>query len=144
MAPHFASELWSGFVSAPHRLNTDGEIQWDKTVLEQKWPIVDNDYQLDLVCQVNINVFRYKRVKKCFFFNLQVNGAETAVIKIPKWEIEKLSKDQALDLALQQKEVQEKLITRNVMDGIYTFYKEYEGVINVIAVQKVSRKVAEN
>ncbi|KAF2900671.1 hypothetical protein ILUMI_05517 [Ignelater luminosus] len=124
MAPHFASELWSGFTSAPHRLNTDSEIQWDKTVLEQKWPIVDKDHKLDLVCQVN--------------------GVETMAIKIPKWEIEKLSKDQAMNLALEQKEVQEKLITRNVVDSEYTFYKEYEGVINIITVQKVRRKVGEN
>nr|CAI5823146.1 unnamed protein product [Callosobruchus analis] len=40
MAPHFASELWSGFVSAPNRLNDSGEVIWDKAVLEQKWPVL--------------------------------------------------------------------------------------------------------
>lgn len=52
MAPHFASELWSGFVSAPNRLNNTQEILWDKTVLEQKWPEIDADYNLDLICMV--------------------------------------------------------------------------------------------
>lgn len=52
IAPHFASELWSGFVSAQNRLNYSGEVAWDKTVLEQKWPNVDYNYNLDLVCQV--------------------------------------------------------------------------------------------
>lgn len=54
MAPHFASELWSGFTSVPNRLNTSSEVNWDKTVLEQKWPIVDFDYKLDLVCQASL------------------------------------------------------------------------------------------
>lgn len=55
MAPHFASELWSGFVSAPNRLNNTQEILWDKTVLEQKWPEIDVDYNLDLICMVKKN-----------------------------------------------------------------------------------------
>lgn len=55
MAPHFASELWSGFTSASNRLNnSNNEILWDKTVLEQKWPVLDNNYNLDLVCRVRI------------------------------------------------------------------------------------------
>lgn len=53
MAPHFASELWSGFISAPNRLNDSTEISWDKSVFDQKWPESDMDYKLDLVCQVS-------------------------------------------------------------------------------------------
>lgn len=54
MAPHFASELWSGFISAPGKLNDSGEIQWDRGVLEQKWPEIDRDYNMDLICEVII------------------------------------------------------------------------------------------
>lgn len=54
IAPHFASELWSGFVAAPNRLNTTEEIDWDKDVLEQKWPKIDRNYNMDIVCQVQI------------------------------------------------------------------------------------------
>lgn len=54
MAPHFASELWSGFTSAPNRLDKSGEIAWDKPVLEQKWPETDMNYDLDLHFQVSI------------------------------------------------------------------------------------------
>lgn len=54
MAPFFAAELWSGFVSAPGRLNNSDEILWDKSVSCQKWPEADFKYNLDLVCQVNI------------------------------------------------------------------------------------------
>jgi leucyl-tRNA synthetase len=54
MAPHFASELWSGFVSAPNRINTSAkEIKWDQGVLEQTWPEVDLNYCLELVCMVS-------------------------------------------------------------------------------------------
>lgn len=53
MAPHFASELWSKFLAAPNRLNVDStEIQWDKDVLQQCWPEVDANYNLDLSIKV--------------------------------------------------------------------------------------------
>ncbi|XP_018325351.1 probable leucine--tRNA ligase, mitochondrial isoform X2 [Agrilus planipennis] len=61
MAPHFASELWSGFISAPNRLNSTGEILWNKTVLEQRWPEVDLSYNLDLTCQVFPGKWNRKR-----------------------------------------------------------------------------------
>lgn len=54
IAPHFASELWSGFLSASHRLNSNEEINWDEDVLKQKWPKIDSSYNMDIVCQVLI------------------------------------------------------------------------------------------
>lgn len=55
MAPHFASALWSGFVSAPGRLNQNwDQISWEGDVMSQKWPQVDNDYVLNLFCVVCI------------------------------------------------------------------------------------------
>lgn len=57
MAPHFASALWSGFVSASGRLNQNWEhINWDGDVINQKWPQVDNDYVLNLYCLVCIKI----------------------------------------------------------------------------------------
>lgn len=52
IAPHFASELWSGFLSAPNRINTTEEIKWEKDVLEQNWPRIDSNYNMDITCQV--------------------------------------------------------------------------------------------
>lgn len=59
MAPHFASALWSGFVSAPGRINENCEqISWEDDVINQKWPEVDNDYNLNLHCLVcNNNIY---------------------------------------------------------------------------------------
>lgn len=55
MAPHFASALWSGFVSAPGRINTNWEqINWENDVISQKWPQVDSDYILNFYCVVSI------------------------------------------------------------------------------------------
>ena len=48
LAPHFASELWAGFCSAPHRFANDKSIQWDKDVLEQTWPEIDMNYKMRL------------------------------------------------------------------------------------------------
>ncbi|KAJ8954021.1 hypothetical protein NQ318_004314 [Aromia moschata] len=83
MAPHFASELWSGFVSAPNRHNNSSEIAWDKSVFDQTWPETDMDYNLDLICQVN--------------------GCENCVIKLARRDMERISKEEALSLALRQK-----------------------------------------
>lgn len=55
MAPHFASELWAKFVSTPNRINEDSEdIKWTDDVLEQMWPNVDMEYNLDLIIKVNV------------------------------------------------------------------------------------------
>lgn len=115
MAPHFASELWSGFISAPNRLNDSTEISWDKSVFDQKWPESDMDYKLDLVCQVN--------------------GHENAVVKMSRIDLEKLPKEEAFKLALQQKEVQSTLTTRNVLDSNFIVHKGFEGIINIITDQ---------
>lgn len=52
-APHFASELWSGFLLAPGRLNNEC-IKWEAGVLEQSWPVLDPHYKLSLSCTVTI------------------------------------------------------------------------------------------
>jgi leucyl-tRNA synthetase len=56
LAPHFASELWAGFCSAPHRISED--ILWDADVLEQRWPEVDPDYHVKVYLIVSTgNIF---------------------------------------------------------------------------------------
>lgn len=57
LAPHFASELWAGFCSAPHRLApADGELQWERDVLGQRWPKVDLDYCMKVNVKVSFPV----------------------------------------------------------------------------------------
>lgn len=56
IAPLFASECWSKFVSVPNRIESNAkQLHWDKDVLEQSWPKVDADYKNLLVIKVSIN-----------------------------------------------------------------------------------------
>lgn len=116
MAPHFASELWSGFQSAPNRLSNNEEYNFDKNVLEQTWPNIDMDYCLDLVCQTN--------------------GYENAVVKIPRRELETMDYNTAVKLALDQKEVQNQLLKRDILEIKFNIYSGYQGVVNIIATDK--------
>jgi leucyl-tRNA synthetase len=55
MAPHFASELWSKLQETKNRLNVDtSEINWDKGVFEQAWPVVDKHFMLDFTIKVSL------------------------------------------------------------------------------------------
>lgn len=58
IAPHFASELWSLFLATPNRVNVGentmiDDIDWDGDVMQQRWPIVDDAYELDLIFKVS-------------------------------------------------------------------------------------------
>jgi len=71
MAPHFTSALWSGFVSAPGRINHKWEqINWENDVIHQKWPQVDSDYILNLYCVVSIQQIQ-ENYKYLFILNLK-------------------------------------------------------------------------
>lgn len=53
MAPHFTSELWSHFTRVPNRINkSSNDFDWEKDVLEQSWPKIDNNYALELTFKV--------------------------------------------------------------------------------------------
>lgn len=44
IAPLFASECWSKFLSVPHRVDEKSmHLKWDKDALEQQWPTVDKN-----------------------------------------------------------------------------------------------------
>lgn len=114
VAPHFASELWSGLLSASNRLNDSDEIIWDKLVLEQRWPEVDLDYNLDLVCLIN--------------------GQENAIIKMPRKDMDLLTYERATEIVLNHREIQNVLSNsnRSVKNVFYNLYKGYEGVVNIM------------
>lgn len=51
--PHFAATLWMAFCSAEGRLTTnDGEIEWNENVMLQKWPKMDDDYDIPVTLRV--------------------------------------------------------------------------------------------
>ncbi|GLH13741.1 Putative leucine--tRNA ligase, mitochondrial [Gryllus bimaculatus] len=120
MAPHFASELWAGFTGAPHRVNTHTEeIFWERSVLEQPWPQVDTNYCLELLCRVN--------------------GADSCTIRLPRYELDALTHDDALELALSNVDLQASTANRKIIATQFTLHPSYEAVIN-IATEHVSAK----
>ncbi|XP_053592881.1 leucine--tRNA ligase, mitochondrial isoform X1 [Microplitis demolitor] len=110
LAPRFASELWSGFCSAPyHLVNDDLFIQRDKDVLEQKWPEVDSNYELDI--------------------DVIVNGAHIDTLKIPKCNIEKMSGENVAELALQSEAAKKYIKDRKIIGFKYHWDPDCDGKI---------------
>lgn len=65
IAPLFASECWSKFLTVPQRVDVDQvNLKWDKDVLEQNWPAVDENIDDILVIRVSQNqVYFVKSLK---------------------------------------------------------------------------------
>ncbi|KAH1008667.1 hypothetical protein HUJ05_009202 [Dendroctonus ponderosae] len=120
MAPHFASELWAGFTSAPNRLNQSTEILWDRPVLEQQWPETDMNYQLDLVCQVN--------------------GWENCTVKFERRILDRLDKEEAVRVAMSQQAIESTLRMRNVLNVKFTVYPGVDSVVNFMTDQPPPKK----
>ncbi|XP_026288385.1 probable leucine--tRNA ligase, mitochondrial [Frankliniella occidentalis] len=96
MAPHFSSELWQGFLSAPGRLNIDNsDIKWDKPVLEQPWPTLDSKFQLPLA--------------------VIINHKEVCIIPIPFEQFRTLNGDHMIEIALQHEKVKKILDNKTVL-----------------------------
>ncbi|TMW52664.1 hypothetical protein DOY81_002243 [Sarcophaga bullata] len=124
MAPHFASELWSKFASAPNRLNNSlPELQWDQDVLSQMWPEIDQNYQLDLA--------------------IKVNGFENCCIKIPRSHIDRVTHNDALDIAFNTDSVTSYLIDKKIRTTNFVLYPGIEAILNIY-VDKVKQEKSTN
>lgn len=111
-APHFASELWSRFITAPNRVNENSEyIKWNEDVFAQQWPRVDANHPLDLHVKIN-NSFICKFKLRCD----QLNN---------------LSQEQAIVYALEHDQVVKGLRGRKIIDANWLIYRDYEGILNL-------------
>lgn len=55
IAPLFASECWSKFLSIPSRIEANQNyFKWDEDVLQQSWPKSDEETKNLIVIQVNL------------------------------------------------------------------------------------------
>lgn len=55
IAPLFASECWSKFVSVPNRIDSNQKnANWSNDVLEQNWPTLDEDFDDIFVIKVSL------------------------------------------------------------------------------------------
>lgn len=56
IAPLFASECWSKFLSVPNRVDAnETNLKWGKDVLEQNWPSIDKNIDDILVIRVSVD-----------------------------------------------------------------------------------------
>lgn len=124
LAPHFASELWAGFCSAPHRMSNDGTIQWDKDVMEQNWPEIDMDYKMRL---------------KIF-----MNAREVMFLRIPRKDLESMSAEQALELVVKEPKVQEILQRWKLVDVKLHVESGCDGNIHIVTQRKDQEVPQEN
>lgn len=123
MAPHFASELWAKFVSTPNRINEDSEdIKWTDDVLEQMWPNVDMEYNLDLI--------------------IKVNGIERASVKIPRQKLDRMTYEEVLETALKVEAVTTFIGNKIIRTSNYASYPGCDGVLNIYLDRPLEEKVS--
>ncbi|XP_078034011.1 leucyl-tRNA synthetase, mitochondrial [Augochlora pura] len=123
VAPHFASELWAGFCSVKHHLISKDEVNLDKDVMEQTWPEIDMDYKMVLLTSVNS-----KHVKK---------------IKVPKFQLDKMSAEEALDIVANDPDVKPHLKDRTIAETNFLSRVGYDAKMNIILEKKLKTVVTE-
>lgn len=111
MAPHFASELWSKFASAPNRLNSNEIINWSGNVLDQPWPQVDMNFDLELI--------------------FKINSFEVASTKLPRHELDIVEQKTCEDLAFKNQNVIDYIGTRGVKVINFVHYPGYQATLNI-------------
>ncbi|CAK9801529.1 Leucine--tRNA ligase, mitochondrial [Anthophora plagiata] len=121
LAPHFASELWAAFSSAKYHLINENEVKLDKDVMEQTWPEIDKTYKIVL--------------------EIWINGAQYKKIKIPKYEIDKLTLTEALDLIENEPDIQKRLKNHKIVDSKFLSEEGYDSKIDISIKKNASNTV---
>lgn len=123
-APHFASELWSRFISAPNRVTKKSDyINWNVDVFDQQWPKVDSHHKIE--------------------FNVKVNNLFIHKFKVPCAALNRMSQDEALNLGLNHESTVNYIKDKKIMASQWKIYEDYEGILNLITDQ-VSVEGTEN
>ncbi|KAG7310709.1 hypothetical protein JYU34_003514 [Plutella xylostella] len=116
ITPHFCSELWAGLREAPGRIcNNSSMIKWDNNVLEQSWPVVDDDYELSFLCKVD--------------------GADRCELKVKAADLPNMSQEMALEMMLKEAQVS-KRITRGILKSKYELYPECRAILHITSIKK--------
>lgn len=105
LAPHFASECWYRLASAADKADLSPRgIDWSLDVLEQQWPEVDMDYNLD--------------------FTVYVNGEESKVLKVCRRNLDVMTDEQAVAMALSDVDVGKAINSNEIR---HTKFRPYPG-----------------
>ncbi|XP_012267572.2 leucine--tRNA ligase, mitochondrial isoform X1 [Athalia rosae] len=127
LAPHFASELWAGFCSAPRLLHSkivsEREIQWDKDVLQQNWPEVDMEYKIPLTAYVN--------------------GHKFLELKVARYVLDKTTVEEAMQIVMADDKFQKYLKVWRVVDIKFDSVSGYGATIQ-LSTEKISDKLEIN
>ncbi|XP_077285543.1 leucyl-tRNA synthetase, mitochondrial [Arctopsyche grandis] len=118
IAPHFACELWAGLISAEKRINkTSHLIDWEKNILNQKWPVVDPNYSLDVLIMI---------------------GGKNVNIKILRDEFNNLTEEKALELALNDCTVQSIVKKKGVKETMFHLYPNCRAILKISSSEKIN------
>ncbi|KAL7034768.1 hypothetical protein ACKWTF_008091 [Chironomus riparius] len=123
-APHFSSELWSRFISAPNRVTEKSDyINWNADIFDQQWPKVDSHHKIE--------------------FNVKVNNLFIHKFKVTCAALNRMSQDEALHLGLNHESTAKYIKDKKIMASQWKIYEDYEGILNLITDQ-VSVESTEN
>ena len=104
----------------PFRLVTFlNKLVWfqDKPVLEQQWPEVDMDYELEFV--------------------VKINGQESFAMKMPRHQLDQLERDDAMNLVRNHETFLKYHSKKNILK---TSYELYEGIQATLSLEAESKK----
>lgn len=76
--------------------------------------------------------------KRRYIFLLQINGVEKKSIRLPRQELDNLTHDDALELALSQPDLQRYTSGYKIVNTAFTLHPSYEAVIN-IKTERISK-----
>ncbi|XP_026492706.2 leucine--tRNA ligase, mitochondrial [Vanessa tameamea] len=120
VTPHFCSELWAGFISAPNRVSDNiSSFNWNKDVFEQKWPVVDQDYPLSFQCKVD--------------------GADRCELKIPAVELNEVSSEEALEIMLKEKTIANR-VKKGILKTKYELYPNCRAILHIYTNRNLQPK----
>ncbi|XP_047985060.1 leucine--tRNA ligase, mitochondrial [Leguminivora glycinivorella] len=120
VAPHFCSELWAGFLSAPNRIALSSPlINWQENVLGQRWPKVDDHYKLSLLCKID--------------------GVDRCELKIAAPVLDRLGEEEAMQMMLDQADVAFR-ISRGIIKTKYELFPGSRAILNLFTNRSTNKK----
>ncbi|XP_063548615.1 leucine--tRNA ligase, mitochondrial [Cydia strobilella] len=121
VAPHFCSELWAGFLSAPKRISQSTPlINWQENVLGQTWPKVDDHYKLSLLCKVD--------------------GVDRCELKIAAPLLDGLGQQEAMQMMLDQADVAFR-VQRGIIKTKYELFPGSRAILNLFTNRSAKKKL---
>lgn len=110
MAPHLSSEYWARFKSAKNRLTSES-INWSGDVFSQQWPRVEPHHQIEMILKMNNRIVK--------------------ILERTCHEVNNMSEEQALFIALNQEEMIKWLTGEKVLGSSWIIEEDYRGTLTI-------------